>query len=265
MKPNLVSPWRRSKGQPNGFDSSLWLLYKRWFTLTKSITNHWTYFHLKKLLIFFGNNSNLRFTMNSSVQVSHLNAGVHSLNKFRLPTENSDTISQITVLLVCAFFSSCFGSYGPDYGYENGPGKKPEGSSGQSGHVVQAALHSKHTIRYVNVDIPYQEREPSIIQVEGGAIPLEIHFKSASSRIRVRQSHSSAGAGEVKHTSSEEEPTRLVHSVTKPIIQEVREIITPYRRVIQVRSPRRQVQSKITNLNSFFSRKLNPSKKRQVP
>lgn len=43
-----------------------------------------------------------------------------------------------------------------------------------------------------------------------GAIPLEIHFKSSSSRIRVHQTHQAGGAGEVEQTSSEEEPHRLV-------------------------------------------------------
>lgn len=87
------------------------------------------------------------------------------------------------------------------------------------------------------MDIPFEDIEPQIIEVEGGALPLEIHFKSSSSRIRVHQTHESAGAGEVEQTSSEEEPHRLIHEVKKPIIQEVREIITPYRRVIQEIQP----------------------------
>ena len=39
---------------------------------------------------------------------------------------------------------------------------------------------------------------------------MEIHFKSTSSRIKVRQSHESAGAGETEETSADEEPHRLV-------------------------------------------------------
>lgn len=38
---------------------------------------------------------------------------------------------------------------------------------------------------------------------------------------------------EVKHTTSHEEPHRVVHEVVRPIIQEVHEIIQPYRRVVQ--------------------------------
>ena len=99
--------------------------------------------------------------------------------------------------------------------------------------MIQAAVQTKHTFEERPVNIPFEDMEPQIVEVEGGALPLEIHFKSSSSRIKVRQSHESAGAGETEHTSAEEEPHRLVHEVKKPIIQEVREIITPYRRVIQ--------------------------------
>ncbi|KAH9405932.1 hypothetical protein TYRP_014229 [Tyrophagus putrescentiae] len=41
-----------------------------------------------------------------------------------------------------------------------------------------------------------------------------------SHRIKVKQTHESAGAGETEQTSSEEEPHRLIHEVRKPIIQE---------------------------------------------
>ncbi|KAI2808735.1 hypothetical protein RDWZM_005940 [Blomia tropicalis] len=110
-------------------------------------------------------------------------------------------------------------------------------TSGGPREKIQAAVQTKHTFETKPVDIPFEDLEPQIIEVEGGALPLEIHFKSASSRIRVHQSHAAAGAGETEHTSAEEEPHRLVHEVKKPIIQEVREIITPYRRVIQEIQP----------------------------
>jgi hypothetical protein len=42
---------------------------------------------------------------------------------------------------------------------------------------------------------------------------------------------------EVEHTSSEEEPHRVMHEVVKPVIQEIREIIQPYRRVVQQIQP----------------------------
>ena len=77
-------------------------------------------------------------------------------------------------------------------------------------HYNCSAVQTKHTVEMKPVDIPFEELEPQIIEVEGGALPLELHFKSSSSRIKVKQTHESAGAGETEQTSSEEEPHRLV-------------------------------------------------------
>lgn len=41
----------------------------------------------------------------------------------------------------------------------------------------------------------------------------------------------------MKHTTSHEEPHRVVHEVIRPIIQEVHEIIQPYRRIVQQVEP----------------------------
>ncbi|UXI16297.1 sodium-coupled monocarboxylate transporter 1-like [Sarcoptes scabiei] len=123
------------------------------------------------------------------------------------------------------------GSLGGDSGSSSG------GSSSIPGGKVSAAIKTKHTFEMKEVDIPFEEQEPQIIEIDGGALPLEIHFRSASSRIRVKQTHSSGGIDQVERTQSEEEPTRLIHEVRKPIIQEVREIITPFRKVIQEIEP----------------------------
>jgi hypothetical protein len=42
---------------------------------------------------------------------------------------------------------------------------------------------------------------------------------------------------EVEHTSSEDQPHRVMHEVVKPVIQEIHEIIQPYRRVVQQIQP----------------------------
>ena len=82
--------------------------------------------------------------------------------------------------------------------------------------MIQAAVRTTHTFEEKPVDIPFEEGEPTIVEVDGGSLPLEIHFKSASSRIKVKQSHELGGGGETEHTSAEEEPHRLVHEVRKP-------------------------------------------------
>ena len=64
------------------------------------------------------------------------------------------------------------------------------------------------------------------------AVPVNLLFRSASSNLNIQQAHDGAG-GSVQESQSEDEPHILRHSVTKPIIQEVHEVITPQRRVSQ--------------------------------
>lgn len=64
------------------------------------------------------------------------------------------------------------------------------------------------------------------------SVPVNLLFKSASSSLNIQQAHEGAG-GSVQESQSEDEPHILKHSVTKPIIQEVHEVITPQRRVSQ--------------------------------
>ncbi|KAH9493403.1 hypothetical protein DERF_014154, partial [Dermatophagoides farinae] len=103
----------------------------------------------------------------------------------------------------------------------------------------KAAVRTKHTFEYRPVKIEQfrEQPEPKIIEVEARSLPLEIHFKSASSRIKMVQEHQKGELQQEERTQSQEEPQRLFHVVRKPIIQEVREIITPYRRILQEIQP----------------------------
>ena len=157
----------------------------------------------------------------------------------------------IQIAILCAIVLGCQaggygGSGGGGYssgsrggGYSSGGGASYGGgisgsrSAGTAGGTVQAAVRSRHTIEYVDVDLPQDEVVPQVVEVDAGILPLILNFKSASSRIQVNQQHEGAEAGEIQETESEDEPQLLRHSVTKPIIQEVREVITPFRRVIQ--------------------------------
>lgn len=85
------------------------------------------------------------------------------------------------------------------------------------GRVVQAALRTKHSIRFINVEIPDESHEPpTIIEVGASPLPIVMHFKSASSRIRLQQSHSGGHAGSVQESKSEDQPSILRHEVVKP-------------------------------------------------
>ena len=103
----------------------------------------------------------------------------------------------------------------------------------------KAAVRTKHTFEYrpVKIEQLQEQSEPKIIEVEARSLPLEIHFKSASSRIKMVQEHQKGELQQEQRTQSVEEPQRMFHLVRKPIIQEVREIISPYRRIVQEIQP----------------------------
>ena len=85
----------------------------------------------------------------------------------------------------------------------------------------KAAVRTKHTFEYRPVKIEQfrEQPEPKIIEVEARSLPLEIHFKSASSRIKMVQEHQKGELQQEERTQSQEEPQRLFHVVRKPIIQ----------------------------------------------
>ncbi|KAI2808579.1 hypothetical protein BLOT_006524, partial [Blomia tropicalis] len=107
---------------------------------------------------------------------------------------------------------SSMGSYGGSSGYGDG------GSSGKSAYGGQQDQYS----------------QPQVIEVSPEQLPVQVHFRTASSRVNVQQSHNQQNmAPQVEHASFQDEPHRVVHEIVKPVIQEVREIIQPYRRVTQ--------------------------------
>lgn len=105
------------------------------------------------------------------------------------------------------------------YGGGGGGGGGHSGGSSRGGGIISAAVFSKHSFEERPVDIPFEEMEPQIIEVEGNQPSIEIHFKSSSSRIKVKQTHESAGAGETEQTSSEEEPHRLVRPLNNDFVK----------------------------------------------
>jgi len=110
--------------------------------------------------------------------------------------------------------------------------------SGQNSVPVSAAIRQLgRTVEYRSVPNTEEPIVPQYVVVEPSDIPLHIHFKSSSSTIRLTQEHIPGEPGTVEHTRSEDEPSRVVHEVSKPIIQEVREVIQPYRKVVQELQP----------------------------
>ena len=109
---------------------------------------------------------------------------------------------------------------------------------GYGGHAVPAAVISHHKVHHY--DVPSVGHIiPTTIDVPANILPVNFIFRSASSLVNVAHKHEGA-KGSYKETYSQDEPHVLKHTVTKPIIQEVKEIISPFRRIVQKVEPVRE-------------------------
>ncbi|XP_054159723.1 uncharacterized protein LOC128957933 [Oppia nitens] len=102
-----------------------------------------------------------------------------------------------------------------------------------SAPAYDAAIQTRRTVELRPVATQQDYSQPQIIEVNPDHVPVQVHFKTGSSRVNVHQSHTPGSPPQVEHASFQDEPHRVVHEVVKPVIQEVREIIQPYRRVTQ--------------------------------
>ncbi|OTF81132.1 DFP2-like protein [Euroglyphus maynei] len=105
------------------------------------------------------------------------------------------------------------------------------------GGLIPAAIQSRRNIQFYDVPSNFEAAEPITVEVgQSPAAQLNIRFKSSSSPLAVEQDHSPA-PGSMRETSSEDEPHVLRHTVSRPIFQEVHEVIKPFRRVTQEIQP----------------------------
>ena len=58
--------------------------------------------------------------------------------------------------------------------------------------------------------------QQQVIEVSPEQLPVQVHFRTASSRVNVQQSHNPSMAPQVEHASFQDEPHRVVHEVVKP-------------------------------------------------
>lgn len=106
---------------------------------------------------------------------------------------------------------------------------------GQGYHSIPLALNSHSQIQVVHVP-SFSKPNPTYVDVDSQPSPIYMHFKSQSSPLFTKQTHLGA-PGNVEKSQSQDEPHKLIHEVTKPVVQEVRETIIPYRKVIQLIKP----------------------------
>jgi hypothetical protein len=103
----------------------------------------------------------------------------------------------------------------------------------QSVGPVVAAIETKRSAQVVDVPTSQDLITPQTFIVEPSPHPVNIEFRLSASPINVNQVYIPGRPGQVQATRSEEEPERHLHEVVKPVIEEVRETIVPYRRVTQ--------------------------------
>ena len=115
--------------------------------------------------------------------------------------------------------------------YGNG---KSEGSD--HGQAVDAAVNSKHSINTFAIKTVADHQKTPVININSGPLPLQIRFTSHSSNIEALQTYIGS-PGKVKKSSSVDHPDILLFQIKRPIIQELREIVTPYRKRIQEIKP----------------------------
>ncbi|CAG2121326.1 unnamed protein product, partial [Medioppia subpectinata] len=118
----------------------------------------------------------------------------------------------------------------------------------QNIHPVSAAIHQVgRTVEYRAVPFNDQPIQAQDVIVEPSDQPINIHFKSRSSTVRLSQEHIAGEPGSVEQTQSQDEPSKVIHEVVKPVIQEVREVIQPYRQLTQ------EVQPVVENVHTVVS------------
>ena len=123
------------------------------------------------------------------------------------------------------------------YGYgSRSYGGNSYGSSGYSSGPIQAAIQSRRTIQYRDVPSTYSAAAPLNIAVPASVSPVNMRMYSRSSPINVQAYHESS-PGSYQETSSVDAPHVRKHTVTRPIIQQVNEVIQPYRQIRQQVNP----------------------------
>ena len=124
--------------------------------------------------------------------------------------------------------------------------------------VAPLAVQSTHQVQYR--DVPSGGLiSPISVDVPANAVPVNLVFRSASSQLNVQQAHESA-TGSFHESSSEDEAHVLKHAVTKPVIQEIREVITPFRRITQEVLPvQEQINTIVARNVGTYAQKAAPA------
>ncbi|KAJ6221086.1 hypothetical protein RDWZM_006898 [Blomia tropicalis] len=107
---------------------------------------------------------------------------------------------------------------------------------GHYDHSIEAPVKSYHSVHTYPVPSVQANIKNPVVDINSGPLPLTIKFNSHSSNIYAIQKHIGS-APQVQKSSHVDHPDLLIQNIKKPIIQEVREVITPYRHRTQELKP----------------------------
>ncbi|KAH9406740.1 hypothetical protein TYRP_012999 [Tyrophagus putrescentiae] len=105
------------------------------------------------------------------------------------------------------------------------------GSSYGSSNPISVSRKVNHRVRYYDTPTSSNSK-PTFVEVGSSPGVINFLFRSSSSYINAKQQHDSA-KGSNQESQSEDEAHYLRHTVTKPITQELYEILVPKRKTVQ--------------------------------
>lgn len=93
------------------------------------------------------------------------------------------------------------------------------------------AVHTRQRVNYIPTPSSGYAA-PTPVGLDAQSPPISLNYRTFSAPISIQHVHV-PGQGSFRATASQDPPHVRVHSVTKPIVQELREIIVPQRQVRQ--------------------------------
>ena len=97
---------------------------------------------------------------------------------------------------------------------------------------VSLAVRSQQNVQYYDIPSVQTQAQPYQVMVESQSVPMTMMFRTYSSPMNVKHQHVQS-QGSVQESHSEDQPHILRHTVHKPIVQEIHEVITPMRTIRQ--------------------------------
>lgn len=119
----------------------------------------------------------------------------------------------------------------------SGSSQLVQSTSVQNEVPVQVPVITSHDVQIVPVTVEVPPQRTQVVSVEPSGQSVHLVFKSASSPLSIQQQHVPSERTVYETTRTEEQPHVIRHEVFKPVVQELRETIQPYRHVTQEIKP----------------------------